>query len=88
MCGSCCCPNVRSNRLKPSAWLCDVRVDDEIGGDRSSNKQMFLVKLYDRLRTALAEDDIQSSITIEKHYKQKYQRSKEVEKEQDVDEDD
>ena len=88
MCGRCCCPNVGRNRHKPSAWLCDVHVDDEIGDDRSPNKRMFLVKLYKWLRTALSEDDIQSSITIEKHYKKEFRRAKEVEKEDEADEGD
>jgi ferredoxin-thioredoxin reductase catalytic subunit len=86
MCGSCCCPNIEPNRLKPSAWLCEVHEDDEIEDDQSLNKQMFLVKFVRWLSEVIAEDDIQSSITIEKHYKKQHQRPKEeVEQEEDDD---
>jgi hypothetical protein len=85
MCGPCCCPNIGPNRVKPSAWLCEVHEDDEIDDDQSLSKQMFLVKFYRWLVAVIAEDDIQSSITIEKHYKKQHRRPKEEQKQEEDD---
>jgi hypothetical protein len=88
MCHRCCCPNIEANRLKPSAWLCDVHEDDEIDDDQSSDKQMFLVKFARWLSAVITEDDIQSSITIEKHYKKQHRRPKEEKEQEEEDDDD
>ncbi len=87
MCGHCCCHDIGPNHLKPSAWLCEVHEDDEIDDDQTLDKQMFLVKCYRWLIAAVAEDDIQSSITIERHYKKQHRRVKE-ENEPEEEEDD
>jgi hypothetical protein len=83
-----CCPNIGANRLKPSAWLCEVHEDDEIDDDQSPDKQMFLVRFARWLGEVIAEDDIQSSITIEKHYKKQHRRPKEEKEQEEEDDDD
>lgn len=71
-CFACCrCfdSNIKSHRAKPSAWLCQVHVKDEIDDDQSSDAEWRIVKFFKWIQNTITEDDIQSLIITERNYK-------------------
>ncbi|CAF1095351.1 unnamed protein product [Adineta steineri] len=64
---------IQSHRTKPSPWLCEVHVTDEIDDDQSPNAKCFVTKYFKKLQNFIKEDDIQSLIVTERKYK-KYHR--------------
>ncbi len=87
-CFACCrCfdSNIKSHRAKPSAWLCEVHVNEEIDVDQSSDAESRIVKFFKWIQNIITEDDIQSLIITEKNYKKLHP---EIKKEKDKEDDD
>ena len=84
-CSRCCCSNVTPDHQKPSSWLCEVHVKDTIEDDQTEANQIFPKRWYNWLAAKISEDDIQSSITIEKRYKKLHRSVKEESEEEDDD---
>lgn len=79
--------NSKSRRRKPSPWLCEVHVKDEINDDQSSDAEWFLKKFYKKIRDAITEDDIQSLIITERAYQKYHRKMTKIKDEDDADED-
>jgi hypothetical protein len=77
--------NIESRRTKPSAWLCEVHVNDEIDDDQSADAKSLITKAFKWILNSLKEDDIQSLIITERNYKKQHP---EMEKEKDKNDDD
>jgi hypothetical protein len=87
-CACCRCynPNIKSGRPKPSAWLCEVHVNNDIEDDQSTNTENFMKKFSRWLTNTITEDDIQALIIIERNYKKDHpdkKKKKDEEEEED-----
>ncbi len=72
--------NIKSHRTEPSAWLCEVHVNDEIDDDQSADAKWLITKAFNWIQNSITEDDIQSLIITERNYKKHH---REMEKEKD-----
>ncbi|CAF1134718.1 unnamed protein product [Didymodactylos carnosus] len=86
-CACCRCSdsNIKSTRAKPSAWLCEVHVNDEIDDDQSPDAESYIMKFFKWIRHTITEDDIQSLIITERNYKKHH---REMEKQKDKEDND
>jgi hypothetical protein len=90
VCCACCrCynSNIESGRPKPSTWLCEVHVNDDIEDDQSTNTENFMEKFFKWLTNTITEDDIQPLIIIERNYKSDHPDKKKKDEEEDDDDD-
>ncbi len=80
--------NNKSQHVKPSAWLCEVHVDDELEDDQSQDSMSFIHKFFKWIVNTITEDDIQSLITTERNYAKHHRQRKTEDEKKDNDDDD
>lgn len=86
-CGRVFGSNIHLHRPKPSAWLCEVHVNDEIDDDKSSDAESLFAKFFKWIRNAITEDDIQPLIIAERNYKRNHPKMTKKDEEENDDDD-